>query len=218
VAVTFGRNLLCWLALGLLVLPAAAPSRASTVAVQSTAVDPADVGERTGVSVFDPAHTAFGFELRTRWGQRVRGRFPVYEGVVLELPDGRSQIRIRLATAAVEVEGSARYAELARGEGFFDAARYPDIEFVSEPHDAALGHDGGPLRGRLTMHGISRRETFVVAPSTCSRPGRDCDAVASGSVDRSNYGIDGLRLVLADRVRFTLRVRLQDERLPDAMP
>ncbi|MGV8940790.1 MAG: YceI family protein [Lysobacter sp.] len=209
---TFRRNLLCWTALGLLAWPAAMPLRAAAAAVESAVADTgsANSGDRTGVSVFDPAHTAFGFELRTRWGQRVRGRFPVYEGVVMELPDGSSQIRIHLATAAVEVEGSQRYAEMARGEGFFDAANYPDIEFVSEPHDAALGHDGGTLRGRLTMHGVTRKVTFAVAPAACSRPGRDCDAVASGSVDRSNYGIDGLRLVLADRVRFTLRVRLQD--------
>lgn len=205
-------NLLCWIALGLLAWPTVPPLCAAPVAVEPVAadIDPASADDRTGVSVFDPAHTRFGFELRTRWGQRVRGQFPVYEGMVLELPHGRSQIRIHLATATVEVEGSERYAELARGEGFFDAANYPDIEFVSEPHNVALAHDGGVLRGRLTMHGVSRMETFVVAPTTCSRPGRDCDAVASGSVDRSNYGIDGLRLVLADRVRFTLRVRLQD--------
>ncbi len=180
--------------------------------VQSQVADTGSVigGDLTGVAVFDPAHTAFGFELRTRWGQRVRGAFPIYQGMVMELPDGRSQIRIHLATAGVEVEGAQRYADMARGEGFFDAANYPEIEFLSDPYDPALGHDGGRLRGRLKMHGVSRKETFAVAPTTCSRPGRDCDVIASGSVDRNDYGIDGLRLVLADRVRFTLRVRLQD--------
>lgn len=159
---------------------------------------------------FDPAHTRFGFELRTRWGQRVHGTFPRYDGEVVTLPDGRQQVRIRLTTAAVEVAGSERYTAIARGEGFFDAQRHPLIEFVSEPHHVALIHDGGPLRGRLSMHGVSRIENFALLPSTCARPGVDCDVVAAGSVSRDAYGLDGWKLVLTDRVRFSLRVRLQE--------
>lgn len=159
---------------------------------------------------FDPAHTQFGFELRTRWGQRVQGQFPVYDGVVLFLPDGRRQVRIRLAAEAIDVAGSERYAAIARSDAFFDAERYPAIEFVSEPHDDALSRDGGLLQGYLRMHGVSRPETFVVAPALCERAGEDCDAFASGSVARSDYGIAGMRLVLSDRVRFTMQVRLLD--------
>lgn len=159
----------------------------------------------------DSAHTAFGFELRTRWGQLVQGRFPVYEGVVLALPDGRRQVRIRLAADAVDVAGSERYTAMARGEAFFDAEHHPDIEFVSDPHDDVLTRKGGPLRGHLRMHGVTRPETFVVAPAACAAAGEDCDAHASGSVDRSDYGIGGMRVVLADRVRFTMQVRLLDK-------
>ncbi len=159
---------------------------------------------------FDPAHTRFGFELRTRWGQKVSGTFPRYDGEVVVLPDGRQQVRIRLATAAVEVADSERYTTIARGEGFFDAQRHPLIEFVSEPHPAALAHHGGRLRGRLSMHGTSRIETFVLLPSPCARPGEDCDVVAAGSVSRDAFGLDGWKMALADRVRFSLRVRLQN--------
>jgi polyisoprenoid-binding protein YceI len=159
---------------------------------------------------FDPAHTGFGFELRTRWGQRVVGTFPRYQGEVSDLPDGKHQVRIRLSTAAVEVAGSERYAALARGEGFFDAQRFPYIEFVSEPLSDALLHAGGRLRGRLTMHGISRNETFALRASACERPGLDCDVVAKGSVRRDDYGLDGWQLALRNQVRFDLRVRLVD--------
>ena len=159
---------------------------------------------------FDPAHTLFAFELRTRWGQRVDGVFRRHQGALHTLPDGRMQVRILLATASVEVEGSERYTELARGERFFDSDRFPLIEFVSEPHLAELAHDGGRLRGRLTMHGVSRMETFTLAPATCSRPGLDCDVVASGVVSRDDYGLDGWRLVITDAVRFRMRVRLQE--------
>lgn len=160
---------------------------------------------------FDTVHTRFAFELRTRWGQRVDGVFPRHQGALHTLPDGRMQVRIVLSTAAVEVEGSERYTEVARGDRFFDSARFPSIEFVSEPHLAELAHDGGRLRGRLTMHGVSRMETFTLSPATCSRPGHDCDVVATGVVSRGDYGLDGWRLVITDAVRFRMRVRLQDD-------
>lgn len=183
-----------------LALPAVAHS-------QATDRSRADGVESIG---FDPVHTRFGFQLRARWGQRIDGAFPRYDGALMVLPDGRHQVRIRLLTAAVTVDGSPRYAEIARGEHFFDAANHPFIEFLSEPHAPALAHDGGKLRGRLTMHGVSRIETFVVAPATCARPGIDCDVVASGSVDRGDYGLDQWRLALTDTVDFDLRVRLQE--------
>lgn len=160
------------------------------------------------LGTFDPEHTRFGFELRTRWGQRVTGTFPGYDGEVLVLPDGRHQVRIRLDTSQVEVAGSTRYTDMARGEGFFDAQRFPLIEFVSDPHHPELAHDGGRLRGRLSMHGTQRVETFSLAPSECARPGLGCDVRASGSVSRDAYGLDGWKLVLGDRVRFDMQVRL----------
>lgn len=159
---------------------------------------------------FDPAHSRFGFELRTRWGQRVVGAFPHYAGEVSVLPDGRHQVRIRLATAAVEVAGSPRYTALARGRYFFDADQHPLVEFVSEPYTDTLTRDGGPLRGKLSLHGTSHVETFLLPPSECARPGRDCDVVARGSVRREDYGLDSWQLALRDRVYFTMRVRLRD--------
>lgn len=158
----------------------------------------------------DPVRSRFGFELRTRWGQRVSGAFPRYDGEVVRLPDGRQQVRIRLATADVVVAGSERYTALARGENFFDAQRYPMIEFVSEPHPRRLARDGGRLRGVLTLHGVRRHETFVLQPAGCADPGVGCDVVASGVVSRDDYGLDGWRFALANPVRFDLRLRLQD--------
>nr|WP_246606839.1 YceI family protein [Lysobacter antarcticus] len=202
----------------MLTLPLAAPAQhaAPVVSVQAAADQAfrafADRSRQSGVRVyaFDAAHTRFGFELRTRWGQRVQGQFPVYDGTVLFLPDGRRQVRIRLAAGSIDVAGSERYAAMARSDAFFDAEHHPDIEFVSEPHDDVLTRRGGLLQGYLRMHGVSRPETFVVAPARCDRAGEDCDAFASGSVARSDYGIAGMRLVLSDRVRFTMQVRLRD--------
>jgi len=174
---------------------------------QETAVAP-DVPAPTSSRTFDPHHTRFGFELRTRWGQRVSGVFPQYEGEVSTLADGRHRVRIVLRTAGVVVAGSDRYTALARGPSFFDAQRYPTIEFVSEPHPENLIHTGGRMRGRLSMHGVTRMETFTIDRADCEAPGRDCDVMANGSISREDYGLDGWQFALVDRVRFMLRVRL----------
>ena len=193
-----------------LVAGAVGAAAAATPAVTPTTLLLQPAGAVAPVG-FDTVHTRFCFELRTRWGQRVHGTFPRHDGALHTLPDGRLQVRIVLATGAVEVEESERYTALARGERFFDAGHHPFIEFVSEPHTAELAHDGGRLRGRLTMHGTSRMEAFTVLPATCSRPGVDCDVVVHGTVSRGDYGLDGWRVALADTVRFDMRVRLQGD-------
>lgn len=164
-----------------------------------------------GAQEIDPERSRMGFELRTRWGQRVEGVFTRHQGVVTVLADGRQQVQLTLAAAGVEVAGSSYYTAMARGPQFFDAARHPYIDFLSEPHQLALVHDGGKLRGKLTLHGVTRSESFILQPAECARPGRDCDVVATGVINRADYGLSGYRLVLSDRVRFTMRVRLKNE-------
>lgn len=156
------------------------------------------------------ARSRFGFELRTRWGQVIAGDFPAFEGEVRTLPDGRRQVRIRLASARVEVAGSQRYTRFARGERFLDAARHPWVEFVSEPYPGELVRRGGALQGTLSLHGVDRRETFELAPAECARPAYDCDVVGQGRVRRTDYGMTQWRWALTDEVRFRLRVRLQE--------
>lgn len=194
--------LLLWCVLS--VRPAFAQQAAAATWSDAAAGAPAVADVRP----FDPAHTRFGFELRTRWGQRVAGEFPRYEGEVTRLSDGRHRVRIVLHTAGVVVNDSERYTAVARGPSFFDAANFPFIEFTSDPHPESLIHTGGRMRGRLSMHGVSRVETFYLSPPECSTPGKDCDVVASGSISRDDYGLDGWHFALVDRVRFSLRVRV----------
>ncbi|MBB1473194.1 YceI family protein [Luteimonas sp. MC1782] len=157
----------------------------------------------------DRLASEIGFTLTTRWGQTLRGRFPEYSGELRDLPDGRRQVRLWLSAADVRIAGNARYTRLTRGSGFFDAAQYPRVTFVSEPYDEALLHDGGPLVGTLVIRDVQRRETFTVLPAECPRPGRDCDVVATGVIDRADYGMDRWNVALAPEVRFQLRIRIR---------
>lgn len=156
----------------------------------------------------DKQHTRLGFELSTRWGRILEGKFPRYEGVVTVLPDGRHQVALRMYTAEVQIADHARYTQWARGSAFFNADKWPEVAFVSHPYDSAVLGAGGSIAGELVIRGIRRSETLTVQPAQCARPALDCDVVLSGAVRRSDYAMDNLKLVINDQVVFLLRARL----------
>lgn len=188
--------------------PASGRSWLSVLALSLLAVVSAKAGDAAN---FDPNHTQLGFELRTRWGQKLEGIFPRYEGHVRVLPDGQHQVQLRMYTRDVEIVGYPRYTEWARGEHFFQADRYPVVAFTSRPYSPQLLRTGGDLAGELSIRGISRPGSLTVLPSTCARPAVECDVVASGAVRRSDYEMDDWKLAINDRVVFRLRARVQDE-------
>ena len=157
----------------------------------------------------DPVTSQIGFTLTTRWGQTLEGRFPHYEGEVAGTEDGRHLVRLRLSTRDVEIVGHSTYTRLTRGGGFFDAEHYPQVEFVSDAYPPALLQSGGRLTGTLSIRGVRRHEVFVVSPATCAQPARDCDVVATGSIDRNDYGMGRWDFALSRQVRFHLRVRVR---------
>lgn len=190
-----------WL-LALALLPAAAGALPPVPA-------PAPAPELTLYRV-DPEHSLLEFEVRTRLGQRLRGQFPRYEGQVDLLPDGRQRVRLRISTAAAEIPGKPRYTGWMRGDSFFDTLRHPWMEFVSDPYPPGALADGGPLRGQLTLRGATRPEHLEVEPAQCARPGLDCLVQVRGDIQRSRYGMNDWQVMLSERVRFTMQVRLRE--------
>lgn len=158
-------------------------------------------------SEIDTALSRIGFTLKTRWGQSLEGRFPQWQGEIVQISDQRRQVRLRLPTREVEILEHPRYSRITRGAGFFDAEHHPWVEFVSDPYTDELLRDGGLLGGALTIRGVRRREVFTLEPASCARPTIDCDVVASGVVYRSDYAMDRWGFALSDRVVFELRIR-----------
>lgn len=151
-------------------------------------------------ATIDPARSWLGFEVYTRFGQRIAGEFPQFEGVVEPLPDGRQRVRLRVATGGAVIPDRPRYTSWMRGASFFDTVRHPSMEFVSEPYAADLLRDGGPLRGRLTLRGVTRPQRLHVLPGACARPGLDCPIQVEGSLDRSDFDMREWQVALADKV------------------
>lgn len=160
------------------------------------------------VAGIDPGSRC-AFVLTTRWGQDLQGRFGRVSGEVEALADGRRQVRLRIDARTVEILGHPRYTAITRGPRFFDVARYPELRFDSDPYPPRLLQDGGALHGVLRIHGVQRRARFQLQAAACDAPGRDCDIVATGSVRRGDFDLDGWRVALREEVRFRLNVRVQ---------
>ena len=149
---------------------------------------------------FDRSQSWLGFEVYTRFGQRVAGEFPDFDGTVESLPDGRHQVRLRVATYKAVIPDRPRYTSWMRSISFFDSVRHPWMEFVSDPYPPGLLHEGGVLQGRLTLRGVTRPQQLQVLPAACARPGLDCTIQVNGHIDRSDFGMREWQVALADKV------------------
>ena len=163
----------------------------------------------TRAAEIDAQASQVGFTLHTRWGQALDGRFHALRGQVDDLGAGRHRVRLVLMTGDVEIVGHPGYTRFARGSGFFDAKRWPQVEFLSDPYGADLLRDGGELGGILRIRGVQRREHFQLTPAGCDTPARGCDVVATGTIHREDYDMDRWRVAVRDDVQFRLRLRLR---------
>ena len=186
-------------------IPAPAPPAATLAAA------PVVVERREALDV---NRSRCGFEIRTRFGQKIEGVFPRFEGELLRLADGRHQVRLRMDARQVEIPDKPRYTAWMRGEDFFDVEHHPLVQFDSEPYAGDITVRGGSIVGQLSIRGISHTETLTVMPAECPRAGYDCDVISRGTVLRGRYGMDSWQVALGDRVTFILRARLAEAPAP----
>ena len=67
---------------------------------------------------------------------------------------GASKVSVTIKTASIDTNHAERDKHL-RDDDFFNAAKYPEIKFVSTKFSPAAG-DKGTLYGNLTMHGVTK--------------------------------------------------------------
>ncbi len=127
----------------------------------------------------DPARSHAEFGVRVLWFGKIVGRLDDLQGTLdLDRRGGVATVDVHVATAAVRMD-DRRYADWARGPDFFDAARHPQIRFVSQPFPLDRPQQGGALEGILTLRGISRPVRFELLPQPCLAATLDLAAAAT---------------------------------------
>jgi len=159
---------------------------------------------------FDPAYTTVEFSIRNFW-YTVHGRFRTLEGsIVLDETDmSRSSVIARIDARSVDTGKKRRDAHLVAAD-FFDADKFPDIEFESTRVARGKDRDSLDLEGTLSLKGKTRTIALSVNEMDRSRSPRGEEYVyysATTELDRLDWGITYGRGIIGRKVKVTINVQ-----------
>ncbi|WP_233171675.1 YceI family protein [Dyella sp. ASV21] len=157
----------------------------------------------------NPARSHADFGVRLFWLSQIGGRFEEIDGdVTLSSLHDTAVVDARITVDSIRM-GSERVRRWVLAPEFFDASRYPSIHFVSEPIALAMLEKGGDLDGTLTLRGITRPARFELLPSRCPlETPQQCVIAVRGTIQRSDFGMNGHRTALSDNVELGLMISL----------
>jgi polyisoprenoid-binding protein YceI len=157
----------------------------------------------------DPVRSSAEFEVKVLWLIGVHGRFGQVHGTIAVDRDHLHEVadaRIEVGTITMR---NHSYEEWVKSAEFFDATRFPQIHFVSEPFARERLLRGGELGGTLSVRGVDRHIVLEVQPSACpDAVARDCAVEARGSIHRSDFGMRSRRGTLSDKVELSFSIYL----------
>jgi polyisoprenoid-binding protein YceI len=160
----------------------------------------------------DPTHTYPSFEADHFGGLSVwRGKFNKTTGqVLLDKAAGTGGVDIVVETDSIDF-GLDQMNAVARGQEYFDVARFPQARFRGTLQDFA---DGKPrkLAGELTLRGVTRPLTLEIRQFKCvPHPlfKRElCGADALATFSRADFGIDAGK-AYGFAMDVTLRIQVE---------
>ena len=165
----------------------------------------------------DATHSHVSFSVRHMMIANVRGEFQKVSGQVSYDPDRpeATAISASIDVASINTRDGKRDAHL-RSPDFFDADRYPTIEFVSRR--AARRGDGLEVVGDLTIAGTTREVTLAVeeiTPELADPFGNvKRGATARTKIRRSDFGmrwnaaLEAGGVLVGDEISIQLEVEL----------
>ena len=135
----------------------------------------------------DAVHSEVGFKIRHMMLGKTAGKFKTFSGTVEY--DGKDAKK--WATKAVIDVNSLDTANEKRdghlkSPDFFDAAKYPTIEFASTKV-TGWKEGKGKLHGKFTMHGVTKDIALDLELNGETEQG--VGFTARGKIDRRDYGI-----------------------------
>jgi polyisoprenoid-binding protein YceI len=142
----------------------------------------------------DASHSQVTFSLKHMMISTVRGRFDVLSGQ-LEIDEAHpenSWVEALVDAASINTHDEKRDGHL-KSPDFFEVEKYPNITFKSTRVEAAGDHEYR-VTGNLTMHGVTKEETFTAEYSGIlpkdlygmQRAGFN----VKGAINRKDYGLN----------------------------
>lgn len=140
----------------------------------------------------DASHSEITFKVKHMMITNVTGTFKEFEGSASSDDDAFSNAGISFTakTASVDTNSEQRDAHLKSAE-FFDAEKYPTIEFTATKFTKVSGSDY-KLQGNLNLHGVTKAiELDVEFGGLNKDPWGQTKAgfTVSGKINRADFGL-----------------------------
>jgi polyisoprenoid-binding protein YceI len=164
---------------------------------------------RAGTYKIDLDHSHAHFVVSHLGISRFIGRFDVIQGdyVVGDRPE-KSSVKASIRVDSINAKHQ-KLEEHLRSADFFDAARFPSMDFVSTKVNWN-NRGEGVLSGNLTIHGVTRPVDFALKATGAGaglRGETRSGFEAKTTIKRSDFGMQyGLPTVVGDDVEIALSV------------
>ena len=190
------------LASGLLALLVATPVLAQTPPTR----DPAQI--QAGTYAVDPGHTQVGWRVSHMGFSNYAGGFSDVSGTLELQPKNpaAAKLSIKIPVASVTTT-SAKLTDELKGDQWLDAAKFPDMTFVSTKVTPE-GKDKAKVTGNLTLHGVTKPVTLdVTLVGAGVNPLSKKVTVgfeATGTLKRSEFGVKTYVPLIGDELHLTI--------------
>jgi len=166
----------------------------------------------------DPAHSHAEFKVKHMMISNVKGSF--HGGLSGTLTEHATDATLSSVDASIDIStistGDPQRDAHLKSADFFDAGKFPAMTFKST--QVKPNGDGGyNVTGDLTLHGVTRQQTFVVEGPT--PPAKDpwgntrIGLSATAKINRKDYGLnwnaalEAGGILVGDDVNITLEVQ-----------
>jgi polyisoprenoid-binding protein YceI len=159
--------------------------------------------------IVDPRHTYPMWEVNHFGWSTQRGRFNEASGkIVLDRAAKTGSVDIAIKTASVDT-GIAKWDEHMMSEDFFNAAKFPTINFKASKI-VFNGDKPASVPGELTLLGVTKPVTLTITGFGCGlnpvNKKEVCGADAYATIKRSEFGMMKYLPGVSDEVRLVINV------------
>ncbi len=167
---------------------------------------------QSNVWQLDPAHSSAQFAVRHMGISTVRGTFTKLSGTAHYDAAGakNDSVEVTIETGSVDTRVEMRDNDL-RSDHFFDVQKYPNMTFRSTKVES-VGADKLKITGDLTIRGVSKPVTLDVEgptkPIDDGHGHQHMGVSATGTVNRTDFGMTGYQGVVGNEVNLTIDAEL----------
>ncbi|HBH35261.1 MAG TPA: hypothetical protein DDW45_02305 [Gammaproteobacteria bacterium] len=186
---------------------------------------PLKVGHSVLTAMLEASRTECYYQIQTKTSEvwfsvdsiagTAKGKFIHFKGGIALQPDAANNGQVVFVIKSDSISTSnIAIDKVVRSKSYMDVERYPEILFVSSGF-SWLSETRGLLRGKLTLHGITKAVAFNVELSDIkgNKPGKSENILVkiNTSISRSKFGMKLMSKVVNDRVELSMTIQAKKQ-------